>query len=296
MIILGSDRQGIKYMKKLHVIPFWEKHKNLVHGFSTKARGNMAFRSGERSITERNRREFFQDLKINMEDALILPLSHSNRVLSLPKKESLIKNQGSVYIGGGHIFSTSILPVYDNPEWQMGIDVVVTDKWDVFPIIMSADCAAVGFFDSRKEIVAFAHAGLIGAVNQIVPSVIRCMVEEYSSAVTDIEVVIFPSIRSCHYDLNLSGAWARIRDDVITHFGKDDPIFDNGRFDLQSLLCRQMLEEGILETNIYDVNLCTVCNREMFFSNLAAGSPDAKKSEGRFISILGVKNEKYKGD
>lgn len=278
-------------MKKVYTIPFWEKHKNLVSGFSTKALGNVSFRTGDRKAVQVNKETFVRELGIIWDNVLIIPLSHSNRVLSLPKGTSVTKDDSGVYTSGGHIFPNQMPLVHDNPEWQSGIDAVVTDIHGLFPMIISADCAAVGFFDYRRNVFALAHAGLIGAVNQIVSDTIRCMVEEYRSRQKDIEVVMFPSIRRCHYDLRTSGAWKQIKVDSLAHYGESDPVFADEKFDLHKILRRQLMASGIVEENIYDVNLCTVCNRDMFFSNLAAGDSGAKKVEGRFGSIMGVKHE-----
>ncbi len=277
-------------MKKLYSVAFWKKHKKLVHGFSTKTLGNLSIRTGDQTIVLQKRGDLAEELGVDKKHILFMPLSHSNRVLSLPKSSPLLKSDTGVYVSGGNLFPV-INPAHSNPEWQAGIDAVVTDMKNVFPTILSADCAAVGLFDKQKSVCALAHAGLIGAVNQILTSTVRCMVQEYHSNPKDIEVVIFPSIRKCHYDLKLSGAWNRIKDDVGVYYGTSASFFANNRFDLQSLLTQQLLSEGVLAENIYDTNLCTVCEHKMFFSNLAAGTPEAKKIEGRFASTIGMKDE-----
>ncbi len=276
-------------MKKINIISHWEKHTKLVHGFSTKILGNISFRTDEREIVKKRREILTKELGIDWDSILILPLSHSNHVLSLPKGSLLLKDVSGVYSTGGHIFQTNLKPIHINQEWQSGIDAVVTDMPGLFPIIMSADCAAVGLFDPVRNIVALAHVGLIGAINRIVEKTIQCMVDEYKSNPNNIEVVIFPSIRKCHYDLRVSGAWKIIKNDSLVYYGESDQIFANSMFDLQELIKRQFLISGVLIKNIYDVELCTVCNQNMFFSNLAAGSLEHKKIEGRFASIIGVK-------
>lgn len=278
-------------MKKIYTIKSWKKHKNLVSAFSTKALGNISFRTGDRKAVQANKEALVGELGIQWDNVLILPLSHSNRILSLSKVSVFMKDASNVYASGGHVFSSQTALVHNNPEWQSGIDAIVTDMRGLFPMIMSADCAAVGFFDNSKNVFALAHAGLIGAVNKIVIHTVQCMIEEYHSNPKDIEVVMFPSIRKCHYDLEASGAWKRIKADSLAHYGESDPVFLDGKFDLQGFLRRQLVASGIDIKNIHDVDLCTVCNHDMFFSNLAAGDVEAKKIEGRFASIMGVKDE-----
>jgi len=278
-------------MKKVYTIPFWDKHQDLISGYSTKHLGNLSFRSGERKVVQTHKEAFAAELGINWKDVLVLPLSHSNRVVSLPKGVTVVKGDNNVYISGGHVFGDQVVPIHYNSEWQVGIDAVVSDIPGMFPLIMSADCAAIGLFDPSTKTYALVHAGLIGAVNQIVKHVVKCMVAEYKADPRVIEAVIFPSIRRCHYDLRLSGAWKRIKVDCVRHYGSSDSVFAHENFDLQCLLQRQLMESGISEAHIYDTKLCTVCNPEMFYSNLAAGDTEAKKNEGRFGSIVGVKYE-----
>ena len=281
-------------MKKVHAISFWEKHKNLVCGFSTKALGNISFRTGDRDAVRKNKEALAEELGISWSEVIVLPLSHSNRVLSLPERTVITKDDSGVYASGGRVFTPRAILVHDNPEWQSGIDAVVTNIKGLFPTIMSADCAAVGFFDPVNKVIAMAHAGLIGAINKIIPNTVECMTKEYGSDPENIKVVIFPSIRKCHYDLKASGAWKRIRRDSLAHYGQSDVIFADDKFDLHGLLFRQLADSGIKAENVHDTRLCTVCNRDMFFSNLAASSAEAKRIEGRFASIMGVKNETKK--
>jgi YfiH family protein len=198
----------------------------------------------------------------------------------------------SLYKSGGHIYDNKERPIHDNAEWQAGIDAVVTDIKEVFPIIMAADCAAVAIYDPVKKIIASVHTGLIGSVNDILTKTVKCMLNEYKSDPVHLEAVIFPSIRKCHYDLRKSGAWKRIKDDVTAHYGSDNPIYAGEMFDLQGMITNQLKAVGVKATNIFDTELCTVCSNDMFFSNLAAGNAVAKKEEGRFASIVGMKNER----
>ena len=281
-----------KIMKKIFKIQFWEKHKNLIHGFSTKMLGNISFRTGDRKTVSERRIVMAGELGIDWNNVLILPLSHSNRVLSLPKTEHFSKDSSGVYQSGGHIFHAHRQPIHNNPNWQIGIDAIVTDKSDVFPVIMSADCAAIGLFDTQNNVFALAHVGLIGAINEIVTNVIHCMMSEYKSDPTKIEIVMFPSIRKCHYDLKISGAWERIKQDSINYYGESNPIFFDNMFDLQGLITYQLINTGVKIDLIHDTKMCTVCDNNLFFSNLAAGNPQAKMDEGRFASIMGMINER----
>lgn len=276
-------------MKNIYKISFWNRHDNLVHGYSTKRVGNLSFRSGHKESVEHGRIKMADELAINWEDVLFLPLSHSNNILSLSETSQLSKDATGSYLDGGHIYVDSDVTVHNNHEWQKGIDGIVTNKKMIFPVIMSADCAAVALYDSVKKVIGFVHVGLIGAVNRIIPKAVGCMINEYGSTCDDIEVVIFPSIRRCHYDLSKSGAWKNIQKDFVNYYGFENPFLVNDSFDLQGMMFEQFAELGLKKENIFDTDLCTVCNSDMFFSNLLAIDTEAKKREGRFASIIGMK-------
>lgn len=276
-------------MKNIQTIPFWRRYEKLLCAFTTKAHGSMSLRSSDRKQIAENREVFMKELGIHWKNVLLLPLSHSNRVLIVRSSDQLKTDADGIYMSGGQVFKTATMPVHINSEWQVGIDGIITDKKDLFPVILSADCAPVALFDHDKGIFAFVHVGLIGAINQIVPIVIECMVREFGSYPQNIEVVIFPSIRKCHYDLKMSQVWKRIKTDVISHAEHSRFVNLDDHFDLQGLILGQLRHAGIPDRNVHDIALCTVCHRDDFFSNFRAGSDESKKREGRFASIVGLK-------
>jgi copper oxidase (laccase) domain-containing protein len=278
-------------MNEYNQIDFWKKHDNLVSGFTTKSLGNVSFRVGDRREVTERRDRFCKELGISWDNVLLLPLSHSSNVVSVPAGSELIKDESNVYVSGGHLFEPTSKINHGDPNWQNGIDSIVTNIRGLFPVVLAADCAAVGFLDSSQSVIALAHVGVIGAVNRIVINTLDCMIKEYQCDPSKIEVVIFPSIRKCHYDLTASGAWDRIKEGVYADYGTEPSFIVSGCLDLHAIITDQLKSRGVISVNIHDCNMCTVCNHSHFFSNYAAKSAEAKKVEGRFASIIGVKNE-----
>ena len=117
------------------------------------------------------------------------------------------------------------------------------------------------------------------------------MIKEYNCKPKDIICCIGPCIRKCHFE---------VEDDVMNLFknefeytGKIDKIIEKGRkvdnvqkYNIDTtLINRIILEEvGVLEENIVDSPLCTVCNSSLFHSYRA----DKEKSgrNGAFIGKI----------
>lgn len=278
-------------MRKTEKIPQWLSHQTLIHGFSTKKLGNLSFRTGEKLPISRRRREYAKELNFSWENAVIPPLTHSNNVILIDKKSSISRSVDGDYLGGGRLVSSQkkIVTVHDNPEWQSGIDGFLVNVPGVFPVLLTADCAALAFFHPSSQVTAIGHVGIIGAINQLPKKLVYVLNEFCGCNPSELEVVIYPSIRMCHYDLSNSGAWGRIEKDTKAYYGERDEHYKNGYFNLQGFIKRQLLEADVNSQRIYDTNLCTVCNYSNFFSNSQATTPTLKMAEGRFASVIGTK-------
>jgi copper oxidase (laccase) domain-containing protein len=120
-------------------------------------------------------------------------------------------------------------------------------------------------------------------------AMVHAMQSSFRCNPADIEVVIFPCIRKCHYDTSQSRTWLNIQKDVFRVYGEENAFFADGHCDLPGLIAWQLRESGIPEGNIHDVGLCTVCHRDRFFSHVGAGNADAQAVEGRFGAVVGMR-------
>jgi len=278
-------------MKKTEKISRWLNHSTLIHGFSTKELGNLSFRTGNKSIITERRKEFAVRLGFNWNDAVIPSLTHSNNIVLIDNKSSLSKDIEGSYLSGGRFVSPKkkVSTVHYNPEWQAGIDGFIVSVPGVFPVILTADCAALALFHPASQIIAIGHVGIIGAINQLPKILIYALGEFCGCNSSELEAVIYPSIRVCHYDLSRSGAWNVIGKNVRAYYGKGNEFYRYGHFDLQGFVKWQLVETGVQHKNICDTNLCTVCYKKDFFSNFRASTSALKLREGRFASVIGTR-------
>ena len=235
------------------------------------------------------RKKIARKLGFDWKSAFLPPLTHSNNIILIDDSASIAVDKNRIYKSGGRLITTTkhIDTVYNNPKWQSGIDGIIVTVPNLIPVLLTADCAGAAFYHPPSRIFGIAHVGVIGAMNQLSKKMVYAMEELYGCNPEDIEIVLYPSIRSCHYDLSHSGAWGVISNDVKLYYGGRNQFYSNGFLDLQGFVKWQLSESGIKEEHIFDTNLCTVCHYRDFYSNFGAGTPAKKKLEGRFASIIG---------
>jgi copper oxidase (laccase) domain-containing protein len=173
-------------------------------------------------------------------------------------------------------------------DWQRGIDGVILAVQDLYPVILTADCAPVMFWSPGSQVCGIAHIGLVGAINQLAVRMVTLMKQEFGVSPEKMEAAILPSIRGCHYNLSRSGVWQRVKPAVKRLYGEDNPHYADGFFRLPEFIRWQLESAGLVSSHISDLGICTVCRANEFFSHVHAGFTGTQEREGRFGSVIGI--------
>ncbi len=145
-------------------------------------------------------------------------------------------------------------------------DALITDSPDVPLLLLYADCVPIIFFDPVKRVIGVAHAGWKGTVAQIAVKTLRAMQECFGSKSADCLVGIGPSVGPCCYEVdqgviiplqNNCNKW----ENAVTVHGERHWMLN-----LWEVNRRQLLENGVFEANISVAEVCTACNKELFYS------------------------------
>ena len=160
--------------------------------------------------------------------------------------------------------------IEDGNEDFKQADGLITLNKNIAISTVAADCTNVLIFDPVKNIIANIHSGWRGTEKAIVGKAIKIMKEKYNSNPIDIISCICPSIRLCHFE---------VEEDVKQIFKNKYEYLKNinqiivkgqkkGKFfiDTTEINKQIMLEEGLKPNNIIDSNVCTVCNKDLFYS------------------------------
>lgn len=174
-------------------------------------------------------------------------------------------------------------------EEFIDIDGLITSKKDKVLSLTFADCTPLYLFDKNKKIIGNIHSGWQGTTKKIAKKAIEFMKEKYNCNPEDIICVIGPTIRKCHFEVKQD-----VRDIFYKQFNYMDNIDDIIRYnkdaksyfiDTVEINKNLLKEEGILEENIVDSKICTVCNSNIIHSYRKEG-----EKSGRNTAIIGLIN------
>jgi YfiH family protein len=262
---------------------FLANHKGFIHGFSLR-RNPISGQERSYSLNgyqpgpqvAENRQQFVRSMlgqtageEISDSRLVTLKQVHSDRILVLDDHSSL--------------------------ETSMTGDALITAQPRVLLAVQTADCMPVLILDPQRKVVAAVHGGWRGTVKRIIEKTIRKMQARLGSDAADCIAVVGPSIRQCCY---------LVGQEVIAAFCAE---FDYARslfnpskskiqspdeysasettlfLDLPKASKQQLLDSGLLETNIYADPPCTSCDTSRFFSHRAEAGHC-----GRMMAVIGV--------
>lgn len=170
----------------------------------------------------------------------------------------------------------------DNILEILGLEDEITEPVDGFitnipniPIATTfADCIPLFFYDPVKNVIANIHSGWKGTVKKIGPKAIGILNKNYGSKPENIICLIGPCIRKDHFLVNedvkeifeftfkdlCKKAKIIIETDKSNEIGK--------QYAVDTILINKLIfaEMGLLEENIIDSEICTVCESDKFHS------------------------------
>ncbi|HHT92418.1 MAG TPA: peptidoglycan editing factor PgeF [Clostridiaceae bacterium] len=162
-------------------------------------------------------------------------------------------------------------------------DASVTNVPGICLVTIHADCVPVYFHDKKTKSIGLAHSGWKGTLDGISIHVLDKMNEVYGTKAEDVEIVIGPCIcKSCF----------EVKNDVYSLFAGKYPDYADciteGNIDLKGVIIRGLLDKGVREENIIDMDICTCHNEDLFFSH-RRGTKRNKSGEGAMAALACLK-------
>lgn len=155
------------------------------------------------------------------------------------------------------------------------IDGMITDKKNITLVTTNADCILYLLYDKRKKVIANVHSGWRGSYQRIIEKTVNKMIDEFESNPEDIIICICPSIRKCCFEVDQD-----VKEIFYERFSFLDNIneyilngYKEGKYFIDTVgLNNELLNNlGIPNRNIYDCNICSVCNSDLIHSRRAEG-------------------------
>ncbi len=157
-------------------------------------------------------------------------------------------------------------------------DGLITNKNGVVLATLNADCILLMFYDPVKKVIANVHSGWRGTFQKIAINAVNKMVNEYGSNPKDIICCICPSIRKCHFEVEkdvkdmceeIFGYMNEVNE-FIEYRGKKDGV-DKWVIDTVMINKIMLRDMGLLEENIIDSGICSVCDSDVVHSSRVEG-------------------------
>lgn len=136
-------------------------------------------------------------------------------------------------------------------------DGLITDMKDVALITRFADCVPIILFDTKKKVQGNIHSGWKGTLQMIGKRGVEALVKEYHCDIKDLIAIIGPSIGKNDFE---------VEEDVSRQFRDVFPMWTDlivkknekkYLIDLQEIVYRMLLEEGIGEEKITKIDIST---------------------------------------
>jgi YfiH family protein len=182
----------------------------------------------------------------------------SNNQQTFFKRQNLDKRK---IIGASLIHGNNIV-IVDSTTTQSMIsdcDALITADKNCLLTVTVADCLPIYFYDSKKQLIALAHAGWKGVLNGIAQKTALLLINNFGCDPTDIEILIGPHIQKCHFE---------IQDDVASQFAPKYLIKtgDKKYINLSDAVKDQLLKIELPVDNISISPECTFCLDDKYFS------------------------------
>jgi hypothetical protein len=273
----------------------------LAHGFSTRTGGvskvyggsalNLGYTSHDsKSAVDRNRKLFARTAVVN-------------RANGRRRRSS----EDWPLITGKQIHSDIVHCVSDPPDHVLAGDGLITRTPGILLAVLTADCLPIIVVDTRLHAVGVFHAGWRGTLKRIAEKGVGEMRRQFGSRPTDLKAAIGPGIRACCYQVG-----AEIRDKFDGQFSYAKELFRETKesdevrqkypllflsarapghselpqkifLNLAEANLRQLIEAGVPAKNVFDLDQCTSCRPDLFFSHRAE-----KGVTGRMIAAVGL--------
>jgi len=224
----------------------------LTQGFTTKKNGNLAFHVGDdKESVIQNHIKLAKDMNYKINSLVHMKQIHSNLVKVVDENDN-----------------------FKNPPT---CDALITDKKNTPLMVMVADCSPILFYDSKRQVIAVAHAGRAGAFNNIIKQTVLKMQQKFNTQSRDIFVSVGASIGSCCYEVG-EEIYAQAKELSLEFtISKSQNSY---YLDISKILKMQLLHCGLKEEHIEFSKECTSCCNAKYFSYRF------QKITGRFAGII----------
>lgn len=159
-----------------------------------------------------------------------------------------------------------------NLEKYSKTDGLITNKSNFILSTTNADCILLLFFDPITKTIANVHSGWKGTLQRISVKTIEKMKKEFNCMPENIICCICPSIRKCHFEVDKDVKEQFENEFKDINISNSIEIMDKQpnkeKWNIDTVLINKILlkKEGLIEENIIDSGICSMCNSDIIHS------------------------------
>lgn len=226
--------------------------RNVTAAFSRRQDGNMSLSFGNTADSLVNRKEFLLQVDINYNDLICAKQVHGVNIEYVLGKD---KSSGALD------YASSIEDA----------DGLITDQPNVPIAILTADCLSIFIYDPKRHAIAILHAGWRSTEQNISSVGVSHLQDRFGSRMEDLQVGFGPSMRACCFEVEQDFK-SKFPFGLIKREGR---VF----MDMALINRRQLLDCGVKNENIFDPQICTFSDDDLFSFRKEG------QAAGRLISV-----------
>jgi len=166
----------------------------------------------------------------------------------------------------------------EKPLHRRFVDGVVTDIPEVLLTVFGGDCPPVYLADPVHHAIGLVHAGWKGTFNRIPEVALAQMAVHFGSDPSEMYAAIGPGICKDCYEMGdevyeaFADKWGKeAADRILSRFPAretEKELYPEGKYhlDLREANRMTLLRAGVREDRIVVSNVCTMCNKDIFYS------------------------------
>lgn len=230
-----------------------------------------------------------EDVRVKKFDKIAQSLNIDKRKIILPKQEHTdnirIIEEKDIIDNKYNFDEKDSLDIIDsnlvtNLFYKLrDIDGLITNVKGAILATTFSDCTPLFFYDPIKNVIGNIHSGWGGTTKKIGAKAVDMLVNQMGCNPKNILCFIGPHIRKDHFLVNddVKEIFENTFPDICKNYNVIEETnlhnekWKQYRIDTTLINKIMLKEKGILEENIFDCNLCTVCNKDMFHSRRAEG-------------------------
>ncbi|MEG1560152.1 MAG: peptidoglycan editing factor PgeF [Clostridia bacterium] len=244
---------SVRKVTKDGITSFYSSNIKILHGFTGRMGGvssppydelNFGFnRPEKREIIEENYRHLSNAFGFPYESMVLVNYEHGENIERVSKSDC-----------GAGFFKT--LPPCDG---------IITNDRDVTLITLHADCSAFFLFDSENNAIGLAHAGHRGVFLRIGQKMVARMESCFSSNPKNLRALLGPCISERKFEVDNDLGERFIKEFKAPSCCKPGKP-GKSMLSLHIPMKLQLIEAGLLESNIDIADLCTFERDDLFYS------------------------------